>query len=129
MNVVKDIIQHPTYYLLGVLLLVIYLGYPIYLRTAVWVTNDSLWNPYIFGGMPSYAVGGVGYKWFNLIYVFADTTKIVLYCCPLGVLAFVGAMVWFYHHQTTLAYLLMLFTEIIMLYFAFWEFGILKGWL
>lgn len=28
----------------------------------------TLWNPYIFLGMPAYAMG-VGYKWFNLIYV------------------------------------------------------------
>lgn len=28
----------------------------------------TLWYPYIFGGMPSYALT-VGYKWFNLIYV------------------------------------------------------------
>ncbi len=28
----------------------------------------TLWNPYIFGGIPAYALS-VGYKWFNLIYV------------------------------------------------------------
>jgi hypothetical protein len=28
----------------------------------------TLWNPYVFGGMPAYALA-VGYKWFNLIYV------------------------------------------------------------
>jgi len=28
----------------------------------------TLWNPYIFGGMPAHAIS-VGYKWFNLIYV------------------------------------------------------------
>ncbi len=28
----------------------------------------TLWNPYIFCGMPAYAIG-VGFKWFNLIYV------------------------------------------------------------
>jgi hypothetical protein len=27
----------------------------------------TLWNPYVFGGMPAYAIA-VGYKWFNLIY-------------------------------------------------------------
>ncbi|HEX2867262.1 MAG TPA: YfhO family protein [Ignavibacteriales bacterium] len=34
-------------------------------------THDNgftLWNPYIFCGMPAYAMG-VGFKWFNLIYV------------------------------------------------------------
>ena len=28
----------------------------------------TLWNPYVFCGMPAYAIS-VGYKWFNLIYV------------------------------------------------------------
>jgi len=28
----------------------------------------TLWNPYVFGGMPAYAIS-VGYKWFNLIAV------------------------------------------------------------
>ncbi len=28
----------------------------------------TLWNPYIFGGMPAYAIA-VGFKWFNLVYV------------------------------------------------------------
>ncbi len=28
----------------------------------------TLWNPYIFNGMPAYAIA-VGYKWFNLVYV------------------------------------------------------------
>jgi len=28
----------------------------------------TLWNPYVFGGMPAYAIA-VGYKWFNLVYV------------------------------------------------------------
>ena len=28
----------------------------------------TLWNPYVFNGMPAYAIA-VGYKWFNLIYV------------------------------------------------------------
>jgi Bacterial membrane protein YfhO len=28
----------------------------------------TLWNPYIFCGMPAYAIG-IGFKWFNLIYV------------------------------------------------------------
>ncbi len=28
----------------------------------------TLWNPYVFGGMPAYAIS-VGFKWFNLVYV------------------------------------------------------------
>ena len=34
----------------------------------------TLWNPYIFGGMPAYAIA-VGYKWFNLIYVIVDGAR------------------------------------------------------
>jgi hypothetical protein len=28
----------------------------------------TLWNPFVFGGMPAYAIS-VGFKWFNLVYV------------------------------------------------------------
>ena len=34
----------------------------------------TLWNPYVFGGMPAYALA-VGYKWFNLIYVFINSVR------------------------------------------------------
>jgi hypothetical protein len=34
----------------------------------------TLWNPYIFCGMPAYAIS-VGYKWFNLIYVGLDLLR------------------------------------------------------
>ena len=34
----------------------------------------TLWNPYIFGGMPAYALA-VGYKWFNLIYVTINSVR------------------------------------------------------
>ncbi|MGD8305818.1 MAG: YfhO family protein [Ignavibacteria bacterium] len=34
----------------------------------------TLWNPYIFCGMPAYAIA-VGYKWFNLIYVVTNTVR------------------------------------------------------
>ena len=34
----------------------------------------TLWNPYVFGGMPAYAIA-TGYKWFNLIWVSIDTVR------------------------------------------------------
>jgi hypothetical protein len=34
----------------------------------------TLWNPYVFGGMPAYAIS-VGYKWFNLIYVSLNSIR------------------------------------------------------
>lgn len=34
----------------------------------------TLWNPYIFTGMPAYALA-TGYKWFNLIYVVVNTVR------------------------------------------------------
>ncbi|RJP71284.1 MAG: hypothetical protein C4539_05250 [Ignavibacteriales bacterium] len=37
----------------------------------------TLWNPYIFGGMPAHAIS-VGYKWFNLIYVGVTTLRSAL---------------------------------------------------
>ena len=34
----------------------------------------TLWNPYIFGGMPAYAIT-VGWKWFNLVYTAVLTVR------------------------------------------------------
>ncbi len=34
----------------------------------------TLWNPYVFGGMPAYAIA-TGYKWFNFIWVSVDTVR------------------------------------------------------
>lgn len=36
----------------------------------------TLWNPYIFCGMPAYAMS-VGYKWFNIIYVVTNSVRSV----------------------------------------------------
>ena len=36
----------------------------------------TLWDPYVFGGMPAYAIS-VGYKWFNLIFVCVDAVRSV----------------------------------------------------
>jgi len=34
----------------------------------------TLWNPYVFTGMPAYAIA-TGYKWFNIIYVITNTVR------------------------------------------------------
>lgn len=36
----------------------------------------TLWNPYIFTGMPAYALA-TGYKWFNIIYVVTNSVRSV----------------------------------------------------
>ena len=36
----------------------------------------TLWNPYVFGGMPAYAIA-VGYKWFNLIFVTVEGVRTI----------------------------------------------------
>jgi hypothetical protein len=36
----------------------------------------TLWNPYVFGGMPAYAIA-VGYKWFNLVYVSINSIRAI----------------------------------------------------
>lgn len=43
----------------------------------------TLWNPYIFCGMPAYGIG-VGFKWFNLIYV-ASTAVRKVFTAPFAV--------------------------------------------
>ena len=48
--------------------------------TSTYVENHTggftLWDPYVFGGMPAYAIS-VGYKWFNLIFVCVDAVRSV----------------------------------------------------
>ncbi|MEJ2103961.1 MAG: hypothetical protein P8X47_05210, partial [Ignavibacteriaceae bacterium] len=48
--------------------------------TSTYIENHTggftLWNPYVFGGMPAYAIS-VGYKWFNLIFVCVDAVRSV----------------------------------------------------
>ncbi len=34
----------------------------------------TLWNPYVFGGMPAYAIA-TGFKWFNMIWLTVDTIR------------------------------------------------------
>ncbi|MBT8392411.1 MAG: YfhO family protein [Ignavibacteria bacterium] len=67
----------------------------------------TLWNPYVFGGMPAYAIA-VGYKWFNLIYVAVDGVRKV-FSSPFAVdyakwtfylLALAYAMFAFFYLQT-----------------------------
>ena len=104
----------------------IFIGYPIYMFAGVWYTGDKLWNPYPFCGMPTYAFG-TGYTWWNLINVFVSTIKNVLYYNPLGVALFGISAFWFLKRKGVLTYLLMLFMEILMLYFAHWNYGLEIG--
>jgi hypothetical protein len=86
-------IKYQTLSLLLIILLVFLLFYsPLYfggktfqsgdiitsvsLRTYVDNHQDgyTLWNPYIFTGMPAYALA-VGYKWFNLVYVVVNSVR------------------------------------------------------
>ncbi len=84
------------YYILGFIPFILYSYYPIYLRTNVFVTNDSHWNPYIFGGMPAQMVGTKGYPYYNLIYVFFDVTEQMIFHAPLLTIIFIVSMLWFY---------------------------------
>jgi hypothetical protein len=43
----------------------------------------TLWNPYVFGGMPAYAIA-VGYKWFNFIYAIVEGAR-TLFSSPFAV--------------------------------------------
>jgi len=67
----------------------------------------TLWNPYIFGGMPAYALK-VGWKWFNLVYVtvlsvrdaFGSFFTIDYAKWTFYLLAFAYAMFSFFYLQT-----------------------------
>ena len=86
-------IKFQTLFLLLVILLIFLLFYsPLYFggktfqsgdiitseASKTYVENHSggytLWNPYIFTGMPAYAIS-TGYKWFNIVYVVANTVR------------------------------------------------------
>ena len=80
--------------LLIILLIFILFYYPLYFGGKTFQSGDiitsessrtyvenheggyTLWNPYIFCGMPAYAMS-VGYKWFNIIYVIANSVRSV----------------------------------------------------
>ena len=102
----------------------IYIGYPIYIMVGVFGrgAENALWNPYIFGGMPSYALT-TGYVWFNFLYVIVSTTINMLLWNPLGMLLFIGAIYLCVKRYNKLTYSLMIFMEITMLYFGYWEYG------
>ena len=82
-----------TIFLLLFIIVVFYLYYsPLYFGDKTFQSGDiitsqasktyvenhqggyTLWNPYIFCGMPAYAIG-VGYKWFNIVYVVTNTIR------------------------------------------------------
>ncbi len=80
------------FYLVVILLLFLFFFSPLYFGGMTFQSGDivtsksvvtylekerdgfTLWNPYVFGGMPAYAIA-VGYKWFNLIWVGVDALR------------------------------------------------------
>ena len=81
-----------VFYLVVILLLFLFFFSPLYFGGMTFQSGDivtsksvtsylekdrdgfTLWNPYVFGGMPAYAIA-VGYKWFNLIWVGVDVLR------------------------------------------------------
>ena len=86
-------VKFQTLFLLLIILLIFLLFYsPLYFGGKTFQSGDimtsqsattyienheggyTLWNPYIFTGMPAFAIS-VGYKWFNAIYVIVNTAR------------------------------------------------------
>ena len=86
-------VKYQTLFLLLVILLIFIIFYsPLYFGGKTFQSSDilasrslhtyiknhgdgyTLWNPYIFCGMPAYALS-VGYKWFNVMYVVMSTVR------------------------------------------------------
>ena len=86
-------IKYQTFSLLLVILLIFLLFYsPIYFGGKTFQSGDiitaessktylenhqggyTLWNPYVFTGMPAYALA-IGYKWFNVVSVITGTVR------------------------------------------------------
>jgi hypothetical protein len=81
-----------VFYLLVILLLFLFFFAPLYFGGMTFQSGDivtsksvktyvenheggyTLWNPYVFGGMPAYALA-VGYKWFNLIWIGVEALR------------------------------------------------------
>jgi len=118
-----DLVLDKTFwcqYALALLPVAIFLGYPIFLYTAVEPADNLLWNIYIFFGMPTHAAPiGSTYKWWNLIYVGADTIKRIFFYFPLGGVALVG-LVWYnYKNSSAVAYVMLILVEFIVLFITF----------
>ena len=105
--------------LLTLIPVIIFFGYPI-LATSGHYAN-YLWNPYQFGGMPSYASPAPGglYKWWNLICVGVDTVKRVFFYFPVGGFALIGLVWWNWKRFSAVAYFLLLGVELITLIITF----------
>ena len=111
-------------FLLILLPVTIFIGYPIYMHVLVWGrgADEHLWNPYIFCGMPSYALS-TGYPWWNLVGVLFSTFRDVVLHNPIGMVLFAGSVWWLLKKENKLRYGLMILMEFNMLYFAYWSCG------
>ena len=115
-----------TLLLLVLILLIFYIFYsPLYFGGKTFQSGDiitseasktyvqnhqggyTLWNPYIFCGMPAYAIS-VGYKWFNIVYVVSNIFRSV-FSAPFNneyamwtfyLLALAYTMFFFMHNKT-----------------------------
>jgi len=113
---------------LTLLPVVIFIGYPIYMHVGVWGrgAESHLWNPYIFTGMPSYAIS-TGYVWWNLIGVAFSTARDILLYSPYWTVLFAGSIFFFFLKENKLRYIIMIFAELVVLYYAHWELGVRIG--
>ena len=87
---------------------------------------DKLWFPYTFGGMPSFAIGAVGVKWYNQIWLFISATTTMMFGNPIMFALFVGVLWWMIlrhrnRKKVWMNYLLVLFIELIMIFTTGWE--------
>jgi len=89
--------------------------------------EDRLWNPYIFGGMPSYAAGGRSLDYWNQINIFVDATMTLLLTNPLGLLLFILSATWMMKRLLKekkwiwANYILVIVMELLMIFTARWS--------
>lgn len=91
-----------------------------------YVRTELLWYPYIFGGMPSYAVGGVGKKWWNQIQITLDTTIHLAYANPFCFIVFIVLVYWLYRKwisgkKLTTIYSVVVIWELFMIVTTDWN--------
>jgi len=75
-----------------VICLMIFIAYSIFIFTNVFVINQSIWNPYTFGGMPHF---GSSYPYWNLYKVLFNSLWDTAFYNPVGLLLLTAAGYWF----------------------------------
>lgn len=85
-----------------------------------------LWYPYSFGGMPSYALGGVGVKWWNHVDVLLGGLIRLLFYNPIFTAVFSISLYflvkrWLHGKKIVWSYILTILAEVTTIFTTEWK--------